>query len=96
MTSKTSVSSEVFQKLATFDTPTVCNAVELFEVRPRDAGYMDASIRAAFDDFPPIVGYAVTAKYRASEPPTSSAIRCFFSLAALFVKVTARIESGST
>src|SRR5439155_15517316 len=28
--------------LAKFDTPTICNTIELFEVRARTAGYMDA------------------------------------------------------
>ena len=60
---------EVLYKLRTFDTPTVCNLIELFDVRPRNTGYMDAHIRACFPEMPPIVGCAATATFRASGPP---------------------------
>ncbi len=50
--------------LAQYDTPTICNVIELFAVRPRTAGYMDARIRACFPEMPPIVGYASTATFR--------------------------------
>ena len=43
-----SISTGVLSKLREFDTPTVCNLIELFEVRPRNEGYMDARIRACF------------------------------------------------
>src|SRR5690606_38815248 len=32
-------------ELAKYDTPTVCNVVELFELRPRNAGYMNDTIK---------------------------------------------------
>ena len=54
--------------LAKFDTPTICNTIELFEVRPRTAGYMDGRIRACFPEMPPIVGYAATATMRCALP----------------------------
>jgi 4-hydroxy-4-methyl-2-oxoglutarate aldolase len=50
--------------LAQFDTPTICNTIELFEIRPRTAGYMDGRIRACFPEMPPVVGYAATATMR--------------------------------
>ena len=56
------------QKLARYDTPTICNTIELFEVRPRNTGYMDARIRACFPEMPPMVGYAATATMRCAEP----------------------------
>src|SRR5690606_27021966 len=52
-----------------YDTPTVCNAIELFDVRPRQLGYMNASIRACFPALPPMVGYAATATFRSQQPP---------------------------
>jgi regulator of RNase E activity RraA len=55
--------------LRRFDTPTVCNVIELFDVRPRTAGYMNASIRACFPQMPPMVGYAATATFRSAFPP---------------------------
>ncbi|MGB7846106.1 MAG: RraA family protein [Candidatus Acidiferrum sp.] len=45
------------------------NAVETFDVRLRNAGFADASIRCIFKDFPPVVGYAATARVRTSVPP---------------------------
>src|SRR5579863_8434501 len=50
--------------LAQYDTPTISNIIELFEVRPRNEGYMDARIRACFPEMPPAVGYAATATMR--------------------------------
>ena len=63
------ITSETLAKLANFDTPTICNAIELFEVRPPDAGYMDGRIRADFPELPPMVGFAATASFRSGAPP---------------------------
>jgi 4-hydroxy-4-methyl-2-oxoglutarate aldolase len=60
---------ETLDKLKKFDTPTICNVIELFNVRPRNTGFMDARIVAAFPEMPPIVGFAATATFRASAPP---------------------------
>src|SRR6266481_5555354 len=60
--------------LAQYDTPTISNVIELFEVRPRSAGYMDARIRACFPEMPPIVGFASTATMRTAEPPTGNEV----------------------
>lgn len=65
----TDISTETLEKLRNLDTPTVCNLVELFEVRPRHTGYMDARIQACFPEMPPVVGFAATATFRASGPP---------------------------
>ena len=63
------IPANVLDKLRKFDTPTICNVIELFDVRPRNTGYMDERIRACFPDLPPIVGFAATATFRASAPP---------------------------
>jgi regulator of RNase E activity RraA len=65
------IAPEVLEKLRTFDTPTICNLIELFEVRPRNTGYMDSRIKACFPEMPTIVGFAATATFRASSPPHS-------------------------
>ena len=57
-----------FDILRRFDTPTVANAIELFDARPRAEGYLDGSIRALFPRLPPIVGFATTATFRSAEP----------------------------
>ncbi len=60
--------AETLQKLAQFDTPTICNVIELFEVRPRNQGYMDSRIRCQFPELGVMVGYAATACFRADAP----------------------------
>jgi regulator of RNase E activity RraA len=66
-----SISPADLELLRKFDTPTVCNVIELFDVQPRTAGYMDARIRACFPEMPPMVGYATTATFRSAAPPRS-------------------------
>lgn len=63
------LNSAVLSKLAKFDTPTICNIIELFDVRPRNQGYMDGRVKANFPEFPPIVGFACTAGFRSDAPP---------------------------
>ena len=60
--------------LAQYDTPTISNVIELFEVRPRSAGYMDGRIRACFPEMPPIVGYAATATMRTAYARAEGAV----------------------
>lgn len=63
------IHQSVLDKLAQFDTPTICNVIELFDVRPRNTGYMDGRIRANFPELPPMVGFACTAAFRSACPP---------------------------
>jgi regulator of RNase E activity RraA len=63
------ISQETLDKLAQFDTPTICNIIELFEIRPYDVGFMDGRIRADFPELPPMVGFASTAAFRSAAPP---------------------------
>ncbi|MBX3437803.1 MAG: RraA family protein, partial [Planctomycetaceae bacterium] len=57
------------EQLAKYDTPTVCNVIELWDIRPRNTGFMDGSIRACFPEFPPMVGFAVTSTFRSMAAP---------------------------
>jgi 4-hydroxy-4-methyl-2-oxoglutarate aldolase len=63
------ITPAVLEKLRRFDTPTICNIIELFGVRPRTEGFMDDRIRAGFPTLPPMVGFASTATFRAAIPP---------------------------
>jgi 4-hydroxy-4-methyl-2-oxoglutarate aldolase len=65
------LTAEQLQVLRKFSTPTIANAIETFNVRPRNAGFMDHSIACRFPELGAMVGYAVTAKIRASRPPES-------------------------
>jgi len=58
-------------ELAQFDSPTICNAVELWNLYPRNQGYMNASIRATSPQLPPMVGYALTSTFRSMCAPRS-------------------------
>lgn len=49
----------------------VADAIETFNVRLRNEGFMDSSIRCVFPSLPPMVGYAATAHVRTLEPPMS-------------------------
>src|SRR5438034_3505480 len=71
MNAESDRSMALLEQLRCFDTPTVCNVVELFDIRPRTAGYMDARIQACFPKLPPMVGYAATATFRSAAPPRS-------------------------
>lgn len=63
------LSPSVLAELAQFDTPTVCNVIELWNIRPRNTGYMNHSIVACFPHLPPMVGYALTSTFRSMAPP---------------------------
>jgi regulator of RNase E activity RraA len=64
-------SAAVLELLRKYDTPTICNVLELFDVRPRHAGYMDRRIQACYPKLPPMVGFAGTATFRSAAPPRS-------------------------
>jgi regulator of RNase E activity RraA len=63
------ITPDTLKRLAQFDTPTICNVVELFDVRPRTEGFMNQSIRANFPEMPPMVGFASTAAFRSGAMP---------------------------
>lgn len=54
--------------LATLDTPTVCNALELLVPERRGSGFTVKPLVCARPELKPIVGYARTAVIRAKEP----------------------------
>jgi regulator of RNase E activity RraA len=68
------LSAAELKQLAKYDSPTIANVIELFEVRPRSAGFMDKRIRACFPEMPPIVGYASTATMRTAYPRAEGAV----------------------
>ncbi len=62
------ISEETMAALGQIDTPSICNAIEALDVRPRNAGFMLAGIQGIFRDLPPAVGYAVTGVISADRP----------------------------
>jgi regulator of RNase E activity RraA len=65
-----SITPQTLATLAQFDTPTISNVIELFDVVPRNRGYMDHRIQAGFPQLPPMVGFASTAAFRSDAPPS--------------------------
>ncbi|WP_315833790.1 RraA family protein [Bradyrhizobium prioriisuperbiae] len=65
--------SSVLQALTRYDTPTICNAMEVIAPERRLNGYTVKPLVCPFPDLPPIVGYARTVTIRATTPPSLSA-----------------------
>lgn len=60
---------EAREALRRFEGGAIANAIETFDVRLRNEGFTDGSIRSFFPELPPVTGYAVTARIRCSTPP---------------------------
>jgi len=64
-----SATAPALEALRTLNGVAVANAIEVFDLRLRNEGFADGSIRCLLGDLPPAVGYAVTARIRCSSPP---------------------------
>ncbi len=63
--------AEQLEALRIIPTPAVANAIETFEIRPRNEGFMSPEISSIFPDMGGMIGYAVTAVISAEKPATS-------------------------
>ena len=68
----TALSRDALERLATFDTPTICNALEHVMPATRGAGFTHRPLLCGFPDHAPIVGYARTATLRSKAAPSGS------------------------
>lgn len=68
----TTIDDALLEELRSFPTPAVANGIEAFDIRPRDTGYMDASVRCMFPELGHAIGYAATATIRAKTPGDDS------------------------
>ena len=59
----------MIEALRKISSPSVANAIETFNVRPRNQGFMSSEIRTLFPELGPLVGHAVTALVRAEPAP---------------------------
>ena len=57
--------------IRSFDTCTVANAIERFQVRLRNEGYTGPGLQCVTGDSPRILGYAATCRVRSADPPMS-------------------------
>jgi regulator of RNase E activity RraA len=62
------IDEQVLAALGQFDTPTLCNALERLAPERRGHGFTKLPLVCAAPSLPPIVGYARTARIRASGP----------------------------
>src|SRR5689334_14088272 len=63
-----SVSPQIAQKLQSFDSPTISNAIEGLNLRDRIEGYASMELRCMFPDLKPMVGHAVTCTADSTSP----------------------------
>jgi len=63
------ITAAELEMLAALSTPAVCNAIETFNIRLRNEGYMDGSIMNRLPKLQPMIGYAVTVRMRTDKPP---------------------------
>ena len=69
---------DVLKQLGRLSTPTVSNAIELFNVRGREHGFTDSTVRCIFPELGVMTGYAVTLRMSASTPPPPDGIETSF------------------
>jgi regulator of RNase E activity RraA len=63
--------AETLEALRRYNTPTISNAIEVFNVRDRHVGFLPHRVRCLIPELGPMVGYAVTAVTQAC-PPTGA------------------------
>jgi len=68
------LTAEQLEALRRLDACTLANAIETFQKRLRNEGFVDNSIRSIFPRLQPMVGFAATVRIRGSAPPTASGI----------------------
>ncbi len=76
--------TSTLDKLRKFDSATVANVIELFEVRPRNRGFMDRRVKSMFPGLPPMVGFASTLTCRSFAQPPARAVPTVPDLIARF------------
>jgi 4-hydroxy-4-methyl-2-oxoglutarate aldolase len=63
------VGPDSLNALRALDGASIANAIETFDIRLRNEGFADPSIRCLLTAHDPAVGFAVTARIRCSSPP---------------------------
>jgi regulator of RNase E activity RraA len=62
---------DILEALGRYDAPTLANAIETFDLQPRDVGFADSRIRCMFPELGRMVGFAATATMVARGAPSS-------------------------
>jgi 4-hydroxy-4-methyl-2-oxoglutarate aldolase len=66
------LTAEELERLRSYDTPTIANAIETFNIQPRTAGFITPEIKCIYPNLGVMIGYAITARVRASVANTAS------------------------
>jgi len=70
MTQSNALKSKELKALTKISTPSVCNAIETFDLQKRTEGFITEDIHSFFPELGVLVGYAATARASAVSPPT--------------------------
>ncbi len=68
------LTADRLESLRRFSTPTISNAIEMFEIRPRNQGFTGPQVRCLFPALGRMVGYAFTAAISADLPASGGRI----------------------
>src|ERR1700748_1726485 len=60
---------DLLESLGRYASPTLANAIETFDIQPRDVGFADSRIRCMFPELGRMVGFAATATIVARGAP---------------------------
>lgn len=71
MSTRAPLSHEQLQALRRLDACVLANAIETFDLRLRNEGFVDHTVRSLFPELAPMVGYAATVRIRGSAPPVA-------------------------
>lgn len=70
------VSQNILEKLCSFDSCTVSNAIERLDVRLRNEGFITGAVRCRVKYPQPMLGYAVTGRIRSASAPLAG--HCYY------------------
>jgi 4-hydroxy-4-methyl-2-oxoglutarate aldolase len=65
------LTKDQLEELRKYDSPTISNAIETFNLRPRTEGFMGPGIKCILPYEKPIIGYAATTIISSVKPPNS-------------------------
>jgi len=87
MTEYMALSPNELEMLRKNSTPSVCNAIETFNLQSRAEGFIKEDIHPFFPELGPMVGYAATARAGAASPPTPDQKALRYELMNLLLKL---------
>lgn len=69
MTTSSNVAPSTLEAIRRFDTCTIANAIETFQIRLKNEGYTGQGLHCVTGGFPRVLGYAATFRMRSADPP---------------------------